>query len=134
MRTPPLQMDPFDNIKKDIKALECQLHDLATLKDSMSSVTPDIFDKEDIYIVSETHKQVLQKCTEKVASFQYKKRLYDGQIKSIQIQVDKRIQLLKDPKYEKTFKQFPELLSFYVQKQASMNQSLDNVIQSIKDE
>ena len=100
----------------------------------MSSVTPDIFDKEDIYIVSETHKQVLQKYNEKVASFQYKKSLYDGQIKSIQLQVDKRIQLLKDPKYEKTFKQFPELLSYYVQKQASMNQSLDNVIQSIKDE
>ena len=75
-------MDPFDNIKKDIKALECQLHDLATLKDSMPSVTPDIFDKEDIYIVSETHKQVLQKYNEKVASFQYRKGCMTGKLKA----------------------------------------------------
>ena len=88
------------------------------------------FDKEDMSIV-ETHLDTLTlELQQKTAQLEATKKLYNTQVKGVKEQISKRQVILE--KQMKTLESFPQIMTYFAQKQASLQDGMDGICEQLR--
>jgi len=119
----------FEKLENEIKTLQDQSNGLDQL---YRCIGRDVFDDEDREIVK---KQQMSTATTKVEleqSLMKKKNIYHTKIKSMELRLqDRQLQLEEFSKQSSLFREFPDVLDFFVRKQHRLNETIASIRQKL---
>ena len=112
----------FDKLKNTIRCIQSELLILRTFIAEISRNTS--FDKADLEKAVDTYKALALTLQEKELDLKYREDLYEKHIKQLEHTIQQRQGFLEQPPQNELFSKFPDLLQFYVTKQATLSESL----------
>ena len=115
----------FAKLRQEIALVSKQLDNLRLFITEISRIAS--FDKEDIAQTIQTYKTLAMNLQEKEQTLKYREELYHQHIVKLNTTITSRQQFLERVGSTDLFETFPELLSYYVEKQAVLSNSLDQL-------
>ena len=115
----------FVKLRQEIASISKKLDALRAFITEISQIAS--FDKEDVAQTVQTYKTLAMTLQEKEETLKYREELYHQHIVKLNTTIVNRQQFLEKVGSTDLFETFPELLAFYVEKQAILTNSLDQL-------
>lgn len=115
----------FQNLKKEIAQIK---HQLENLRQFISEISQNsAFDKTDVEQTSNRYKELAMKLQERETTLKYREDLYEKHIVNLENLISERQRYLELSQQNQLFNQFPDLLEYYVNKQAQLSEQLQGL-------
>jgi hypothetical protein len=115
----------FERLREEINVISARL---TQLRDFITEISQKSgFDQEDVERTVQVYKELAMSLQEKEQSLKYREELYTQHIVRLDEMINSRQKFLEKMGSNDLFQTFPELLNFYVEKQATLTDTLEQL-------
>ena len=119
--------DQFKSLEKILSNDQRRHKDLVVFLEVLKK---ENFDEEDIQLVQNNINLMSMEIQKRATQLAARRRIYDNEIKVVKDQIHKRQVVLETQM--KTLSAFPQIMTFFAEKQSSLQDTIDGIFEKLK--